>query len=142
MHKQDESAKRTSLDQYIAQSSDSFEDINRRILEHLEARDWLGNKSRGLAISLALEANELLEHYQWSEKPVGSKEDIAEELADIFIYAFEFAQENDIDIADAIKKKLVKAGKKYPAEAFKNKSREERTAAWQHAKLNYKKEGL
>jgi NTP pyrophosphatase (non-canonical NTP hydrolase) len=125
-----------------AQSSDSFEDISQLIYKHLEERDWLGDPPRGLAISIALEANELLEHYQWSEEPVGTKNDLAGELADIFIYAFGFAHANDIDIANAIRAKLEKSAQKYPAAAFKNKSNEEMRAAWLDAKLKHQKEGL
>lgn len=127
---------------YIAQSSKSFEDLNQTILQYMEDRDWLGNPARGLAISIALEASELVEHYQWSDEPVGNREEIGEELADIFIYAFQFAQANDINILEAIEAKLIKSGKKYPAEAFKGKNKDERRQAWQQAKLNHKKEGL
>lgn len=133
---------RTRATDFISQSDESFESINQHILAHLEARDWLGNKPRGLAVSIALEASELLEHYQWSDEPVGGKQGISEELADIFIYAFEFAQANDIDIAKAIREKLEKAAKKYPAENFKGKSGTARKEAWMEAKLNHKKEGL
>jgi len=132
---------RTAKD-YPKQSNTSFEEINQLVLKHLEERDWLGNKPRGLATSIALEASELLEHYQWSDKPVGNAQELAEELADIFIYAFQFAQENNINIAEAMQKKLAKAAKKYPAENFKGKTKQERQAAWMQSKLNHKKEGL
>lgn len=124
------------------QGTATFDEISQLIWKHLEERDWNGNPPRGLAISIALEATELLEHYQWRDEPVGNKQELAEELADIFIYGFEFAQANDIDIAEAIKLKLKKAAEKYPAEKFKGKSEQERKAAWLDAKLNHKKEGL
>ncbi|HET6747411.1 MAG TPA: MazG-like family protein [Candidatus Saccharimonadales bacterium] len=125
-----------------AQQEISLETLNQIIWKHLEARDWHRNKSRGLAISLALEANELLEHYQWGEEPVGGRDAIAEELADVLIYAFQIAQQNDIDIADHIKKKLEKAAAKYPAEAFKGKLGKEHSDAWFKHKMDYKKKGL
>ncbi len=124
------------------QSDATFEEINQQIWQHIYERDWHHNPARGLAISIALEANELLEHYQWSSDPVGDKTAIAEELADIFIYAFEFAQANDIDIPAAIKDKLEKAAIKYPAEQFKGKSTEERSSSWYAAKLKHTKKGL
>ncbi len=120
----------------------TFEEINQLIQNYLKARNWQDNTSRSLAISIALEANELLEHYQWEENPVGSKEDIAEELADIFIYAFQFADINNVDIASAIKDKLRKAEKKYPVEKFQKGTAEERNKAWVEAKLDHKKKGL
>lgn len=125
------------------QSSDAtFEEISQLIRKHLEERDWLNNPSRGLAISIALEASELLEHYQWQDESVGDKQALGEELADIFIYAFQFAMKNDIDIPAAIQQKLKKSAEKYPAELFKGKSKEEMTSIWIDAKLHHKKEGL
>jgi len=120
----------------------TFEDINQLIWRHLEDRDWHRNPSRGLAVSIALEAGELLEHYQWREEPVGDNAAIAEELADIFIYAFSFAQVNSIDIAEAIKQKLAKAERKFPAAEFKHKNAQEREAARIQAKLRHQKKGL
>lgn len=137
-----EPVRRKTAQEYMSQSNESFESINQIILQHLEERDWLGNHPRGLAISIALEANELLEHYQWRDEPVGNKEELAGELADILIYAFEYAQAADIDIAAAIKSKLAKAAKKYPAEFFKGKDAEGRRAAWLEAKKNHKKEEI
>lgn len=130
---------------YIPQSSnDTFEDINQLIRKHLEERDWLDNSSRSLASSIVLEAAELLEHYQWSEKSVGDKEALAGELADILIYAFQFAQNEKIDISIAIKDKLQKAAIKYPAEAFKGKDPETRRKEWIASKQKHRqnKKGL
>jgi len=124
------------------QSDISFEEINQRIYQHLVERDWHGKPARGLAISIALEASELVEHYQWKDEPVGSAEEIAEELADVLIYAFQFAQINNIDMPTAILKKLEKAALKYPAEKFKGKTDKEREKAWLDSKLNHQKRGL
>lgn len=124
------------------QSEKTFAEIGDTISNYLEARDWLHNPSRSIAMSIVLEAAELMEHYQWSDKPIGTRDDIGEELADVLIYAFQFAQSNQIDIADAILKKLEKTKKKYPAEAFKNKSGQEMHDAWVDAKSHHKKEGL
>lgn len=125
-----------------AQSNTSFEAINQLIWNHLEERDWHRNPPRGLATSIALEASELLEHYQWSDKPVGSQADLASELADIFIYAFEFAQVTGIDITAAIQTKLKEAAQKYPAEEFKGKQGDAHGEAWVQAKLRHQKQGL
>lgn len=122
------------------QSDTTFEEINFLVWNHLLARDWHKLEPRSLAISIALEANELLEHYQWSDKPIGSKEELAAELADIFIYGFEFAQANGIDIAEAIKRKLKKAAEKYPAENFKGQNPAGQRNAWLTAKKSHHKE--
>jgi NTP pyrophosphatase (non-canonical NTP hydrolase) len=130
------------MNQPTPQSDSSFQEINLLIWNFLQARDWHQLKSRGLATSISLEASELLEHYQWSDDPIGDKAELSAELADILIYCFEFAQQNDIDIAEAIRTKLEKANSKYPAEAFKGKVGEDRREAWVTAKLNSRKKGL
>jgi len=120
----------------------TLEDLNQLIWNHLEARDWHKNPTRGLAISMALEAGELLEHYQWQDEPVGGVGAVGEELADVFIYGMQIAQQNNIDIADHIKRKLKKAAEKYPAENYKGKSAAEKHTAWLENKLAHQKTGL
>jgi len=120
----------------------TLEELNQLIWRHIEARDWHNNPSRGLAISLALEASELLENYQWGDHPIGGSEAVGEELADVFIYGMQIAQQNDIDIADYIQRKLEKSDKKYPAEKFKGKADGERRDTWVKSKLAHKKTGL
>jgi dCTP diphosphatase len=105
------------------QTAATFADISELIRQHLIERDWQDNPSRSLAISIILEATELLEHYQWHDEPIGELNELAEELADIFIYGFEFAIKNDIDIAAAIRAKLAKAAQKYPARQFRGQKR-------------------
>lgn len=124
------------------QQAITIEELNQLIWNHLEERDWNKDTSRGTAISLSLEASELLEHYQWGEAPVGGAEAVGEELADVFIYGMQIAQQNNIDIAAHIKRKLEKAALKYPASDFKGKDKDERHKAWMNRKLNHKKEGL
>ena len=59
---------------------------------------------RNLSISLALEAAEILEHFQWNETFV--KEDLAEELADVALYLLQLADVAEIDLEKAILDKL------------------------------------
>lgn len=118
-----------------------FEDVIDRIMTHVLARKWDEiADSRGLAISLSLEANELLKYYQWSDKNFGSKEDLASEVADIFIYLAQFAHSNDIDILQAVLKKLEKSAKKYPVEISEIEDVDERNKAWLEAKQKYQKD--
>ncbi len=60
---------------------------------------------RNLAISLNLEAGEVLEHFQWREA-VGDKEALASELADVALYLLQLASVTEIDLEQAILKKL------------------------------------
>ncbi len=122
----------------------TFEEAQNLVMKYARERGWdKANSSRGIAISLSLEANELLEHFQWSEKSVGSKEEMASELADVLIYAIQFAAKNDIDIPQAIANKLVQQEKKYPAKLFNTDTddEDEQNRRWLEAKKNYKKDG-
>lgn len=119
----------------------TFEAACTQVMEHVKARKWdKTGSSRGLAISLSLEANELLEYFQWQDESFGTKEDMASELADIFIYAIQFAHRHQIDIPSAIVKKIEKQNKKYPVELFEIKDEKERNKAWLKAKVNHKKD--
>ncbi|HLO31524.1 MAG TPA: nucleotide pyrophosphohydrolase [Anaerolineales bacterium] len=60
---------------------------------------------RNLAISLALEAAEILEHFQWRDE-LREKEELASELADVALYLLELASVTDIDLEKAILNKL------------------------------------
>ena len=125
-------------------NDDSIHELGRIVWQHLVDRDWDDPEPRSLAISLSLEANELLEHYQWHKEPVGDKEALGEELADILIYALQYAHVMGIDPAEAIRDKLAKSAKKYPAKQFKGKAGPERTELWLQAKINHRehKKGL
>ncbi len=118
-----------------------FEDVIDRVMTHVRARKWdETNTGRGLAISIALEASELLEYYQWNEENFGSKDDLASEVADILIYLIQFADKNKIDILPEVLKKLEKTAKKYPLEIFDIEDEAERDRAWLEAKRKYKKD--
>lgn len=76
----------------------------------VEAMGWYRPDSefqqspRNIAISLSLEAAEILEHYQWGEEAEPAA--LAEELADVALYLLQLAYLTDIDLAQAIKEKL------------------------------------
>jgi 8-oxo-dGTP diphosphatase len=60
---------------------------------------------RNLAISLALEAAEILEHFQWRDE-IKDKEDLASELADVSLYILQLASLTEIDLEKAILDKI------------------------------------
>ncbi len=60
---------------------------------------------RNLAISLSLEANEVLEHFQWHEE-LKDKDDFAGELADVALYLLQLSSVSGIDLEKAILRKL------------------------------------
>ena len=64
----------------------TFEEVQKLVMSYVCVRQWNKTKSsRGLAISLSLEANELLEYFQWSDTHIGTKDDMASELAELGI---------------------------------------------------------
>ncbi len=84
-----------------------------------QERNWKKHHTpKNLAVSIAIEAAELMEHFQWDDYQKNDKQAIADELADILTYICNFANVCDIDIATAYKRKLEKSAKKYPAELF------------------------
>ena len=60
---------------------------------------------KNLAISLVLEATEVLEHFQWSEETT-DKEELASELADVMLYLLQLASISDVDLGQAVMDKL------------------------------------
>ena len=100
-------------------------DIVSQIEEFVEQRDWKKfHNPKDLAISISLEASELLELFQWksSEESVEKyPNELKEELADILIYCIQFASIMGYDIEDIITSKLKSNAAKYPVELVKGK---------------------
>ena len=120
----------------------TFEDATQAVIQHAIERHWEAIPARGIAISMSLEANELLEHYQWQEEPVGDIHELSGELADVLIYAIQFAKHYDIDISEAIMRKLEKSAIKYPVEKFTSTDPKERRKNWLEIKKNHKKDTI
>lgn len=85
-------------------------------------RDWRQfHTEKDLAISISLEANELLELFQWksSTEAKENPERLKEELADVLIYSYMMADNLGFDVDQIIKEKLVKNEMKYPVNKSK-----------------------
>lgn len=89
-----------------------------------DERNWRQfHNEKDLAISISLEANELLEIFQWrtaAEAKV-DQEHLKEEIADVLIYAYMMADNLGFDIDEIIAEKLVKNAIKYPVATSKGK---------------------
>lgn len=89
-----------------------------KVLKFRDDRDWLKyHNGKDLAISISLEANELLENYQWSAGDmdrINKIDGIKEELADVIIYSIMLADYYGLDLDEIINEKLKKNLKKYP----------------------------
>lgn len=98
------------------------------IVAFRDARDWKQfHNPKDVAISLLLEATEVLEHFQWKneeemrERIQSKKEEIGEELADVLYWVLLMSRDLDINISEALEKKLKKNEEKYPVEKAKGK---------------------
>ncbi|MCS0823922.1 nucleotide pyrophosphohydrolase [Cytobacillus firmus] len=100
-----------------------MKDLMQRIIEFRDERGWASyHNEKDLAISISLEANELLENFQWrnSEEAVtASKQNIKEEMADVFIYLLQLAEKMNVDLEEEALKKMEKNALKYPAKGSK-----------------------
>lgn len=84
-------------------------------------RDWdQFHSEENLAKSISIEAGELLECFQWNNNY--DKDELCEELADVFNYCFQLAIKLQVDPKEIILKKLEKTAKKYPVEKAKGVS--------------------
>lgn len=104
----------------------SLKDLQAMIRKFVDDRDWdQFHNPKDLSISLALEAAEVLEHFQWkdademAEHIRSNKQDIGEELADVFYWILLLANKLDVDLVDAFRDKMDKNHAKYPVDKSK-----------------------
>lgn len=105
-----------------------FDELTEIINKHRDARDWRQfHKPKDLAISLALEAAEVMELFQWKSE-VEAKEFIeqnrdrlGEELADVLYWTLTLAHDTGIDLKKAFHRKMEINEKKYPVEKVKGR---------------------
>jgi NTP pyrophosphatase (non-canonical NTP hydrolase) len=105
--------------------------LKARVLAFVRERDWEQfHTPKNLSMALAAEAGELMEHFLWAT-PEQSRDiaagpaksaRVAEELADVVIYALEFANATGIDVAAAVDLKMAANAKKYPVEKARGRS--------------------
>ncbi len=106
----------------------NIKDLTKRIIAFRDAREWKQfHNPKDVALSLVLEAAEVMEHFQWKNKEemekyiVTNKIDIGEELADVFYWVLLMSADLNIDILNALEKKIKKNEEKYPVEKAKGK---------------------
>ena len=99
-----------------------MKELEEKIVKFAEDRDWLQfNTPENLAKSISIEAGELLECFQWDSENY-NKEEVCEELADVFTYCIQMAMKLNVNPEEIILKKLEKTKKKYPVEKAKGVS--------------------
>lgn len=107
-----------------------LKELIEKIKKFRDERDWMQfHDPKNMAISISLEASELLEHFQWKSRAEieeyvkTHKDEISEEMADVFIYLIEMADNSGIDIIEATNKKLKKNAEKYPVKKAKGSAK-------------------
>jgi dCTP diphosphatase len=100
------------------------------VRQFVDARDWQQFHSpKNLSMALAIEAAELMEHFQWitpdASRNISQKPEklaaVCEELADVLCYALAIANEMGIDVSDAVQRKMEKNAIKYPADEYRGR---------------------
>lgn len=112
-------------------ASTTFAEVKERILAFTRERDWEQfHAPKNLSMALAAEAGELMEHFLWVSSDASrtvvadpaKRAKIAEELADVIIYALEFANATGLDAAAAIEAKMAANARKYPVEKARGRA--------------------
>ena len=108
-----------------------LQEIKDRVLAFAKERDWEQfHAPKNLSMAIAAEAAELMEHFLWQSPEVSRRDmeaemlraKVEEELADVFIFAIEFANMTGIDISTIIDTKMNRNAEKYPVDKAKGRS--------------------
>jgi dCTP diphosphatase len=104
----------------------NIEELTKRIIAFRDARDWKQfHNPKDIALSLVLEAGEVVEHFQWKSKEEieqyvkDHKDEIGEEIADVLYWVLLMSHDLKIDVLDALDKKIKKNEERYPVEKSK-----------------------
>ena len=107
----------------------TLQDLKERMATFVRERDWEQfHNPKNLSMSIAIEAGELMEHFQWltveqsQQLDAEALQEIGEELADIVIYSLSMANHLQIDLADTVLAKMEKNCRKYPKERVRGKA--------------------
>jgi len=111
-------------------STTTLADLRELVRQFVAERDWEQfHAPKNLSMSLAIEAAELMEHFQWIDMAESCRAGddptklaaIREEIADVLCYALALANSLQLDLSDAVRDKMVKNAAKYPADRSRGK---------------------
>ncbi len=110
--------------------STTIRELRNLVAEFTRERDWEQfHDPKNLAMSISIEAAELMEHFQWDrneqipailEDP-GRRREIEEELADVVCYCLSLANNLEIDLSEAVERKVLKNAEKYPPGEYRGR---------------------
>ena len=116
----------------MADRNTTVADLRQRVAEFVSARAWEQfHTPKNLGMAIAIEAAELMEHFQWltvEQATVAMRDEarraaVADELADVFIYGLSMANAVDVDISAAVMAKLERNEQRFPAEEWRGRAR-------------------
>ena len=111
-------------------SSTTFGELKEAVRQFAAEREWQPfHTPKNLSMGLAVEAAELMEHFLWVDCPAsydvvrqpGKREQVADELADVFCHLLKLSMALDIDLSEALRTKMVKNAEKYPADQYRGR---------------------
>jgi NTP pyrophosphatase (non-canonical NTP hydrolase) len=111
-------------------SDNYLQQISQRLLEFARERDWEQfHAPKNLAMALAVEAGEIMEHFQWlseeqsEQLSADKRREVAYEVADVFIFTMRLSQRLGIDLAAVVDEKIKINEQKYPADKVRGSSK-------------------
>ena len=114
----------------MSDATTNIEELKKLIRDFVDERDWQQFHSpKNLSMALAIEAAELMEHFQWidqsesraiTEDPEKLAE-VGEEIADVFAYSIALADVLGLDVAETVRAKMIKNVAKYPADEYRGR---------------------
>lgn len=113
----------------MTKTPDTLERLRARLAQFAAERDWdQFHNPKNLAMAVAGEAGELLEHFQWltfeqaASLPPQTREDVALEAADVLLFLVRLCDRLGIDLAAAADRKLALNARKYPVEKSRGRA--------------------
>lgn len=110
----------------MSDSATTVQQLRDLMADFVRQRDWSQFHSpKNLSMSIAIEAAELMEHFQWISQDdsrrlaAETKHHVGEELADVMCYCLALSNSLEIDLSQAIAAKMVRNRDKYPADEFR-----------------------
>ena len=101
-----------------------IDEIIQTLVKFRDDRDWEQfHNPKDLALAISIEAGELLEQYLWKKPEDAKIENIKEELADVFSYAFLLSNKYGFDVKEIVLDKIKKNNEKYPVEKAKGNAK-------------------
>lgn len=111
----------------MSDATTTLAELRQQVRQFVDQRDWQQFHSpKNLSMALAIEAAELMEHFQWLDVEASRQlshdaaklAEVGEELADVFCYTLALANVLNIDLSATMRAKMVKNAAKYPADEY------------------------